>query len=289
MEVGKVAQDKTIVRVSKNKENPYVMLNKEFLINEKISWKSKGLLSYLLSKPDNWKVMTADLINRSKDSEKSVRAGIKELEENGYIERKRVYKNGRIDHWEIVIYETPITQSNNLLAENGKVGETQLCSLLAEKLQVEKLQVEKLHVEKLHVEKEGLLINELSNNDLNNNQSINQDKKERKDDGLIDELNKKFEVKELSKESEIYKDIVFIIHDVLTTNLQIKVNGELKPNSIVKSVFNKLKTEHLQHVVQAINEYEEPIKNTRNFIISSLYNSVSTINSFYKNKANNTG
>ncbi|KXG73769.1 hypothetical protein AN619_29030 [Thermotalea metallivorans] len=40
-----MATDKTtIIRVQKNKENPYVMINKQFLSDERLSWKAKGLL-----------------------------------------------------------------------------------------------------------------------------------------------------------------------------------------------------------------------------------------------------
>ena len=58
--------DKTVVRVHKNKDNPYVMLNKQFLSDCRLSWRSKGLLAYLLSKPDDWQIMIVDLVKQSK-------------------------------------------------------------------------------------------------------------------------------------------------------------------------------------------------------------------------------
>jgi hypothetical protein len=44
----------SIFRVSKNKENPYVMIDKRSIGNDKISWKAKGILAYCLSMPDDW-------------------------------------------------------------------------------------------------------------------------------------------------------------------------------------------------------------------------------------------
>src|SRR5690554_7837272 len=75
-------------RVRKNKNNPYVIMHKEFLSNENLSFKAKGILSYLLSKPDDWKVYEDDLVNQSKDGKTAVRSGLKELQEQGYIVRR---------------------------------------------------------------------------------------------------------------------------------------------------------------------------------------------------------
>ena len=61
---------KTIFRVAKNKDNPYVMIDKRPLENPSLSWKAKGVLAYLLSRPDDWEIILGDLIKRSTDSSK---------------------------------------------------------------------------------------------------------------------------------------------------------------------------------------------------------------------------
>ena len=45
---------KTIFRVDKDKQNPYVIINKQVFEDPSISLKAKGVIGYLLSKPDNW-------------------------------------------------------------------------------------------------------------------------------------------------------------------------------------------------------------------------------------------
>ncbi|WP_213974693.1 hypothetical protein [Tepidanaerobacter acetatoxydans] len=99
---------KTIVRICK-KDNPYVMLDKEFLNNANLSWRSKGLLAYFLSKPDNWKIIVKDVINRGTDGRDSVLAGIRELEKNGYIEKVQIRdkETGKYMGIEYVVYEKP--------------------------------------------------------------------------------------------------------------------------------------------------------------------------------------
>ena len=100
-----------IVRVIKDKSNPYVMLNKTCLRDEKLSWKAKGLHSYLLSLPDDWKIYIEDLKNRSKDGKGATSSAIKELINAGYIKRiaKRDSETNRfIGGFEYEVYEIPI-------------------------------------------------------------------------------------------------------------------------------------------------------------------------------------
>jgi len=52
-----------IVRISKSKYTPYVMLDKRLTENNELSYGARGMMAYLLSKPDNWQVRMADLEN----------------------------------------------------------------------------------------------------------------------------------------------------------------------------------------------------------------------------------
>ena len=62
-------------------------MDKSFLEDSRLSYKAKGILAYLLSKPDNWKVIVGNLVNYSADGKASVYAGLKELKECGYYEK----------------------------------------------------------------------------------------------------------------------------------------------------------------------------------------------------------
>lgn len=75
-----------IIRVQKRHSN-FVLLDKSFLEDTRLSYKAKGILAYLLSKPDNWKVIVGNLVNYSADGKASVYAGLKELRECGYYQK----------------------------------------------------------------------------------------------------------------------------------------------------------------------------------------------------------
>lgn len=118
---------KTMFRVIKDKENPYVMLNKTFLNATNISWKAKGILAYLLSKPDDWKVYESDIVKHSTDGRDGVRKGIQELIKAGYIKRELIQdEKGRLMGYDYQVYEVPTVDgfSDNGKTDNGKSDTT---------------------------------------------------------------------------------------------------------------------------------------------------------------------
>jgi hypothetical protein len=104
--------DKTVVRVHKNKDNPYVMLNKQFLSDCRLSWRSKGLLAYLLSKPDDWQIMIVDLVKQSKEGRDAVYKSLRELESLTYIVRNQERDlKGKMGKMVYIVYEQPLTEN----------------------------------------------------------------------------------------------------------------------------------------------------------------------------------
>lgn len=114
----------SIYRITKNPDNPYVMVNKGFVNNPQLSWKAKGILLYLLSKPDDWKVYHKDIIKHSTDGRDSVTSGIAELVKYGYIIRhlRREEGTGKLKGYDYDVYEVPTGNglSGNGLSVNGK-------------------------------------------------------------------------------------------------------------------------------------------------------------------------
>ena len=80
--------------VVKKKVTPYKLLNVTSARDKRLSYKARGILFYLLSKPDGWTCHVFDLCNNSdKDGKKSVQSAMKELSEVGYAHLKRYDKN----------------------------------------------------------------------------------------------------------------------------------------------------------------------------------------------------
>jgi hypothetical protein len=87
--------------------------------DKSLSWKAKGILSTMLSLPDDWDYSLAGLATLSNDGMSATRAAIKELEKYGYLQRKPIRKDGKIADWEYLIYEKP--QVEKLVVENQQV------------------------------------------------------------------------------------------------------------------------------------------------------------------------
>lgn len=93
----------SIIRIEK-KDN-YSVISNTFLNDTGLSWQAKGLLSYLLTKPDDWQIYLTDLSKRSLNGKDSTRNTIQELMKAGYIEREAVREKGKFQGYNYTVRE----------------------------------------------------------------------------------------------------------------------------------------------------------------------------------------
>jgi len=99
------------IRVEKTKN--YTVMSNHHLRNKNLSLKTKGLLSFMLSLPDDWDYTTKGLANICKEGVDSISTSLKELEAEGYLVRKRARNDkGVLGKMEYTIYERPITEKS---------------------------------------------------------------------------------------------------------------------------------------------------------------------------------
>lgn len=145
-------RDSTIFRVKKSHDNPYVMVDRRPVDNPLLSFKSKGILTYLLSRPDGWEVNVPDLVNHSTDGPAAIRSGLKELREAGHIRYNQEREGGYIKRWVIEVYEVP-----EFVAQDDEGEKVLDCDFL---------QVGNLQVENQQVGNRGEVLSTLSNKEL---------------------------------------------------------------------------------------------------------------------------
>ena len=150
-----------VIRVNKSKD--YTTMSNIHLRDVRLSLKAKGLLSVMLSLPDNWEYSIAGLVAISKEEETAIKSTLKELKSCGYVVVKKFLpgetKSGRIEY-EYNIFERPQEQE----AEAQKV----------EKQEAEKQPLENLPIEVQAVENQG----QLNTNILNTKDKKKESKKE---------------------------------------------------------------------------------------------------------------
>jgi DnaD/phage-associated family protein len=148
-----------IFRVQKT-EN-YVVLDKGFLNDSRLSWRAKGLLAYMLSLPNDWLFSISDLAIRSKCGRDTTANIIKELTNAGYIHKEQGRTNlGKFGKMDLLVFETPQSApfTENQVTENP-LTENPL-------------------TENPLTENPSLLINKSLNNNLLNNNLLNKNSNE---------------------------------------------------------------------------------------------------------------
>jgi hypothetical protein len=94
-----------IIRASPRRS--YTVISNVPLNDDRLSWEARGLLAWLLSKPDRWKVIVAAIKNRGPAGRDKIDRILSELEEHGYLVRNQRHgKDGRFSY-EVTIYEEP--------------------------------------------------------------------------------------------------------------------------------------------------------------------------------------
>ena len=94
-----------IVRISKKRN--YIVLDNRLPTDRQLPWAARGLLCYLLCKPDDWQVRLYDLVRRGPAGERKIRRILSELEHTAYLRRQR----SRLPHgcfeWLTMVVECP--------------------------------------------------------------------------------------------------------------------------------------------------------------------------------------
>lgn len=104
-------------------EDNFTRLPNEIVNQRNLSFKAKGILWYLLSKPEDWKTYIKEVANNGKDGVKSIRSGIKELIDAGYVVRTTERDNGVITDWVYYVYDKPVNNVDNPpLSQKVEVG-----------------------------------------------------------------------------------------------------------------------------------------------------------------------
>ena len=137
-----------MAELKKNLQTGYTHVNNEIFHDKNISYKAKGLFCQMLSLPENWDFKENSIKALATDGISSVRTGLKELMEKGYLVRKPIREGNLIVDWEYTLIDCP----RNL--ENLKI----------ENLKIDNLKIENLNPIKLN---NNSTKNELNKNNIN--------------------------------------------------------------------------------------------------------------------------
>lgn len=264
-----------VIRVRKRPNN-FVMLDKTFLEDDRLSFKAKGILAYLLSKPDNWKVIVGNLVKYSKDGKSAVYAGLKELKECGYYVKTPIRSEDgrRISRWESTVYEMP----DSLLSDFQEIDNEEIENQYLENRERNnnyynnKLNINNNHVS-LSVREEDKTDETDEKNSVENTLEVIHDnigyeqlrQTNPEDMGLIDEF------------------VNVMLDTLLSKNGVVRINGEEKPRALVQSQIMKVGYDDILLVLMQFTKHKERIQKKRQYILSMLYHAPMERNAHYTN------
>ena len=289
-----------VFRVERNKG--YTVMSNHHLRNKELSLKAKGLLSQMLSLPEDWDytLKGLSLINREKID--AIREAIKELERAGYIVRSRERdEKGRLRGADYVIFEQPQPPTPDLpTLENPTLDNP-----MQEKPTLEKPTLENPTQLNKDIQRTDLPKKEKSNTDLSSTHSIPilspnpspcreaaappERKRKEPDDAyrVYEEIVKDNICYDILKQDMPYDhdridEIVdLILETVCTRRRTIRIAGDDYPADLVKSKFMKLDSEHIRFVLDCMRENTTKIRNIKQYLRAALFNAPSTIGNYY--------
>ena len=272
------------------------------LRNTELSLKAKGLLSLMLSLPDNWDYTTKGLSCICKDGIDSINATIKELEISGYLIRRRIRNDkGQLTTTEYTIFEKPQKLDTTDVPpkrENSILDNPMLEKRILETPIVEKPKQGEPILGNPHQLSTNTLITDLLNKEglsihpSNPYPSSTEPKKKMGYDEIG--CNSANEVKELVLKNIEYEyikhdhncdqlnEIVDLMVETLcSTKDVINVSGDDYPAQLVKEKLLRINSLHIGYVFECLKKTTTYIRNIKRYLLATLFNAPSTIDNYY--------
>ena len=285
-----------VFRVERN--TGYTVMSNHHLRNKELSLKAKGLLSQMLSLPEDWDYTLAGLSHINREKIDAIREAVKELEKAGYIVRSRERdEKGRLRGADYVIYEQPQPREPEAATS---VGQPPILDLPA---------LENPTLENPTQLNKDILSKEQSITDLSSTDSIpfhslnplpfahgeaatppERKRTEAKSNSAVeiyreiikDNIEYDILIQDPKMDKDRLNEIVdLMLETVCTARKTIRIAGDDYPAELVKSKFLKLNSSHIEFVLDCMRENTTKVRNIKQYLKAVLFNAPSTIDSYY--------
>ena len=281
-----------VFRIEKTRD--YTVMSNYHLRDMSLSLKAKGLLSLMLSLPENWDYTMKGLARICKDGVDSISGGIRELEARGYLIRERVRgANGQLGSIEYTILEQPKepapTQEKPIRENPVQANPTLDAPMQGDPAQ---LNTKKSSKEK---SKTDLSSTEGSNPIQSNPQPLMGTPPAEGRIGtdgmgargiyreiILDNIGYEYLIQDSHIDREQLDEIADLIVDIVcSARKTIRIAGDDFPAEVVKSRFMKLDSSHVQYVMDCMRENTTYVRNIKKYLLAALYNAPATIGNYY--------
>ncbi|MHB8131183.1 MAG: DUF6017 domain-containing protein [Mobilitalea sp.] len=275
-----------VFRVERTKD--YTVMSNYHLKDANLSLKSKGLLSMMLSLPEDWNYSTRGLAAICKEGVDSIGSALKELEICGYIIRNRIRgSDGRITDTEYIIYERPkvnflntsLPDTNSPDTDNPYMESSDTkytAQLITNKQSTNLLNTygSNTYGSNTYESNTQSFFPSIEGKDGRNEiHTLREQMKQQIDYGQIVTVYKKSQVDEF---------VEIMMEVAISKSSTIKIGRDAEyPAAFVQERFKQLNSSHIEKVLEGIKENTTRVWNTKAYVMAALFNVPSSIGNHY--------
>lgn len=287
-----------VFRIEKTRD--YTVMANHHLRNTKLSLKAKGLLSLMLSLPEDWDYTTRGLARICKDGVDSICSAVNELEEHGYVIRERIRNaKGQLTDIQYTILEQPKPPQpgqGKPERENPVQVKPVLDSPVLGKPEQE-------NPAQLNTKGSS---NQIPNTDLSSTEGSNpiqsspqppagakrtgrdwMQERESYRELILENIEYDILVQNERMDRDRLNELVELMVDTVCSRREtIRIAGDDYPAEVVKSRFLKLNSSHIEYVLDRMRENTTYVRNIKKYLLAALYNAPATIDSYYASLVN---
>ena len=277
-----------VFRIERTRD--YTVMSNHHLRNANLSLKAKGLLSMMLSLPEDWNYTTRGLAKICKEGVDAIGAALRELEAAGYIVRHKLRdRQGRISDTEYVIYEQPQLRKPDTDSPD------------TENPYMDKPDTEKpaeLNIEKSNTEKSITYGSSTDSIPFRETAAARPPERKGRDAMSVTEIEnyrelilENTEYDCLKQRYPLYLDdlneiVELLVETVCARRKTTRISGADFPHEIVRSRFLKLDSSHIEFVMDCLQKNTTQVRNMKQYLLAVLFNAPTTMNNHFTSLVN---
>ena len=277
-----------VFRIERTRD--YTVMSNHHLRDKALSLKSKGLLSMMLSLPEDWNYTTRGLAKICKEGVDAIGGALRELESAGYIVRNQMRdRQGRISDTEYVIYEQPQPKAPDTASPDTE--NPYLADPDTEK-------PAELNIEKSKTQKQTTDVPSTDSIPFRGFAAARPPERKGRDAMSVEEMQEyrdlvleNIEYDHLCREFATYREdldeiVELIVETVCARRKTTRIAGADFPHEVVRSRFLKLDSSHIEFVMECLHNNTTEVRNMKQYLLTVLFNAPTTMNNHYTAQVN---
>lgn len=281
-----------VFRVERTRD--YTVMSNYHLRDKSLSLKAKGLLSQMLSLPEDWDYTLAGLSFINRESKDAIRSAINELEKAGYIIRHQTTDaSGKFAGNEYIIHESPI-ESEPLL-EKPLSGFPTTDNPSTGKPSTEN--PTQINIEKLNTQK-SITDGSITDSIPFRGTAAKPPEPKRRETMSLTEMEsyrelilENIEYDCLKQRFGTYREdldeiVELLVETVCAKRKTTRIAGADFPHEVVRSRFLKLDSSHIEFVMDCLQKNTTEVRNMKQYLLTVLFNAPTTMSNHYTSQVN---